>query len=75
MDLTNVTWDPIPDGEDPMMRKGTLPDGRRIHLPRRKPNAEELKRIDEMIRYNQSLPPEMLELGKKLAKQLGLEKE
>lgn len=75
MDLTNATWDPIPEGQDPFMRKGTMPDGRRIHVPRREPNAEELKRIDEMVEYNQNLPPEMLEIGKALAKKLGLVKE
>lgn len=72
MDLTNVTWDQIPEGQDPFMRKGTLPDGRRIHFPRRELNADELKMVSEIAGFDVELTPEVIELGQKLAKKLGL---
>lgn len=75
MDLTNVTWDLIPDGEDPFMKKGTLPDGRIVHVPRRELNADELKRLSEIAGFDTELTPEVIERGQQLAKELGLGKE
>lgn len=58
-----VTWDTIPEGEDPLFKKGTLPDGRRIHVPRREPTPEELKRIDELVEFNKGYVPTVADIA------------